>query len=748
MSTKLVTSRSELLSALKAVQGGDTILLADGDYGSLVLDSKYLKNIGIYDIPVAIRALNPGEASFGNIDLKYVQNLDFDGLEVRGTLKAWYNSSDIGIRNSEVTSVHLRNATDVELINNDIGSDQMGIVVLNSSNVKVQNNYIHGVYEDMMRVVGNSGNVLIENNYFYDPVPGRGKHSDNIQMWSEGGKTPHDITIRGNIFYDDPETGATSSQGIFMASPSASGYKNILIEQNLMSVEQPNTIFINSGRNGENVVIQNNSLVTGKGELGAKIQLTGNASHAVTVDGNVAVGYRDVSGSATLGDNHFFGTGAWYYASQDQTNIYQDPDTTSWKGFLPVAGSAIDFGSSYGAQERLKELLAGVENDFGATRLVTEAAGAQSFRGISSSWAELAAFGDDRLALSEGTISLTFEASTVDNKNWYHQRAIIAKDATGLGDGFSAVIDDGTLVIRFEDDTGVQTISHAGLQAGTAYDLTVSFEDGLGRAWLDGNLIGSVETHMDWSDNAAALIVGADNGSTEMDGSRLRSFFSGTISNVRIYDEGMTHKEVSPYNAVREADLALLKAAGDLSKVAAYHGGIETFGNKTSDRVVVENGHDMPLTEGTIVLNFNPDITYGGRGLVAKDSAGLGNGFYAAISGGTLKIVFEDDQGAQTISHSGVERYTDYHLVTSFGDGKASAWLNGELIGTVATQMDWTDNHDQIVLGATTGQSAAGSLSNLKSPYDGTINGLLVLNESMTAQEVAAYIDAHPTLIV
>ena len=56
-----VSDKAGLVSALRVASGGDSIVLADGDYGDVVLSGRYTgKNLGSYDAPVTISSAHPG----------------------------------------------------------------------------------------------------------------------------------------------------------------------------------------------------------------------------------------------------------------------------------------------------------------------------------------------------------------------------------------------------------------------------------------------------------------------------------------------------------------------------------------------------------------------------------------------------------------------------------------------------------------------------------------------------------------
>ena len=250
---------------------------------------------------------------------------------------------------------------------------------------------------------------------------------------------------------------------------------------------------------------------------------------------------------------------------------------------------------------------------------------------------------------------------------------------------------------------------------------------------------------MDWAKNRSDLILGADGGLSKHG---LKSFFSGTIGDLRIYDQGMTYSQLSAHVDARESYLAAVEASKDTAHKVFYHGGITDFKNTVKNAIVTEADDKFATTEGTVALNFRPELVNGGRGLLSRDSAGLGDGFHIAISNGSLVVKFEDDSGTQSLRYEGVERYKDYSVVASFGNGVADVWVNNTHLGQVETNMDWTHNSDSLVLGALNSNSAAGTTSAMHGAYFGALNGVLILDESMTPQELAAYIDAHPLLLV
>jgi hypothetical protein len=180
-------------------------------------------------------------------------------------------------------------------------------------------------------------------------------HSDAIQMFGAKGKTPHDIVIRRNHIWDDFATGAptTAPQGIFISDPGPGGYRNILIEENLVNVRSPNSIYINGGQ--ENVVVRNNTLIPSEGDGGAIIRLaekSGYDNSGTTVTGNVTKLLRDETQRSRIGPNFVYGRNAPLH------RLFSGPGS-QWQDFVPVPPSRFAFGMGFGAEGYLSDLLAG-----------------------------------------------------------------------------------------------------------------------------------------------------------------------------------------------------------------------------------------------------------------------------------------------------------------------------------------------------------------------------------------------------
>ncbi|MFN7224039.1 MAG: right-handed parallel beta-helix repeat-containing protein [Paracoccaceae bacterium] len=333
-----------LRAALTAAVGG-TLVLADGDYGEVEISTAFSP-------PLVLKAARLHRASFSVIRLNGAANVTLDGLRLREGLAVQKGARSIAVLNSRITGTFYCRSVDGLRIDNVESSDgRFGVLFNSVQNFSIKNSYIHHAVEDVMRITGNSYNGLVENNVLAETTGGRPIHPDLIQLFAANGVTPHDLTIRGNLLYDMKNPGETMAQGIFMSDPAKDGYRNILIEDNLLRVASPNSIYINGGQ--ENVIVQHNTLMPA-GTGGAIIRLVGKGgldNSGTIVTGNVVKSILDQTKASQISDNFVYGKAA------DMSTLFSSLDHTRWTSFLPVLGSELD-RSQMGAVRFLNDLQA------------------------------------------------------------------------------------------------------------------------------------------------------------------------------------------------------------------------------------------------------------------------------------------------------------------------------------------------------------------------------------------------------
>jgi len=347
-----VRDAAGLARALAAADGGE-ILLEPGSYGALELR----RPAG----PVTLRAVRPHRAVFTTIRIAGGGNLLFDGIAADKLVAE--RAAGIGLVNAQIRGlVYCRDVRGLRLEGNDIQGDLHAVLLNSVRDFVLRDNLIRDAVEDLLRITGDSRDGLVEYNRFWDMRPGDRRaagggfnHADAIQMFGAKGRTPERITIRRNHIWDDPATGAptVTPQGIFVSDPAAGGYRDILIEENLISVRSVNSIYINGGQ--RNVVVRHNTLIPGQGDGGAIIRLARKAGYdnaGTTVTGNVVKLLNDETRRSRLGPNYIYGRNA------PLARLFSGPGRR-WQDFVPAPGARHALGLGLGAEAYLSDLLAG-----------------------------------------------------------------------------------------------------------------------------------------------------------------------------------------------------------------------------------------------------------------------------------------------------------------------------------------------------------------------------------------------------
>ncbi|MFA7433249.1 MAG: right-handed parallel beta-helix repeat-containing protein [Gemmobacter sp.] len=321
-----VSTAAELDAAIRAANGGDTILLAPGDYGSVSLSQKagFSNTSGI---PVTIASADPdARAVITGLNVNGAQGVTFDNLVFDYTFQSGdpthirpfqvLNSENITITNSlfdgDVASgmsavddgygtgygLGIRGSKSVTISDNEFTTWHRGAVTSQSQDVVFSGNDIHSIRSDGINFSEVQG-VLIEGNHIHNFLasPDSTDHRDFIQFWTNGTKAPNtDIIIRGNIL-DAGEEWWT--QSIFMRNEEVDNgragqemfYRNVLIEDNTIYNGHLHGITVGETdgltiRN--NSVLHVNDLANGlSGAVSIPTIRVSTASTGVTVESNI-----------------------------------------------------------------------------------------------------------------------------------------------------------------------------------------------------------------------------------------------------------------------------------------------------------------------------------------------------------------------------------------------------------------------------------------------------------------------------
>lgn len=269
---------NRLLERLRQAKGGETIQLAAGDYGRLILPSRQFT-------PAV--TLNAAAARFSGIVIR-----DGGGVAVKGGTIVGPGRGSYGVTVQE--------SRDVAIDGMRIRGAHRGIVVGGSEGVRLENNQLVGVIAEGINVAL-SRQIVIRGNRCAEFTPtltvfgadGRrlveGDHPDCIQGWSRPKAPPMaDVLIENNIAQG-------KMQGIFFGNHIRNGvddggFDRVVIRNNQVASMFANAIVLASARNSQ---VVGNTIETIPGAVnpkrpGAKIR----ANLRVTGEGNVVCGNK------------------------------------------------------------------------------------------------------------------------------------------------------------------------------------------------------------------------------------------------------------------------------------------------------------------------------------------------------------------------------------------------------------------------------------------------------------------------
>lgn len=341
---KTVSTLDQLYAALAAARGGETILLAGGEYGHFTLLAKSGFNYA-YPSPVTIASADRQRpAIFTSMDVRDARNLTFDGIRFDyrfqpGTpvhVKPFIisNGDNITIRNSVFDGdvargvspeqdglgygigLVMRASRGSRVEYNEIFGFHRGMTMGAGIDAVIRGNDIHGIRSDGMNFAQMQG-VRIEGNYIhdFDRSTLKSDHADMIQFWTNGTKRPStDITIRGNVLMAGK---GNSTQTIFMRNDQVDRglkgremfYRNVVIEENVIVNGHLHGITLGETAG---VRIRNNTLVRGQAFAQGENRMrkvriprikVAEASTDVEISGNLGAVFQDPQPGWVVADN-------------------------------------------------------------------------------------------------------------------------------------------------------------------------------------------------------------------------------------------------------------------------------------------------------------------------------------------------------------------------------------------------------------------------------------------------------------
>ncbi|WP_169746353.1 right-handed parallel beta-helix repeat-containing protein [Sphingomonas changbaiensis] len=247
-SSIVVRDAASLKAAIAAARGGETILLAPGDYGDVVVAKHQFAK------PLTIQSKDNGDpARFERLEIVSSSNIIVRQVDVGGPLRPGEKDFTAIVRISGADHIRLEKLAVHGSLNGDPEDDGRGAVVVQSQAVTISGSSFRelrvGAVFDKCRSVELSGNsfedmrsdgtdvadswgVRVLGNRFSDFHPRQGDHPDAIQFWMTGkGIGSGDIVIRDNVILQGSGVGP---QGIFVSDARDGKYTGVEISNNLV----------------------------------------------------------------------------------------------------------------------------------------------------------------------------------------------------------------------------------------------------------------------------------------------------------------------------------------------------------------------------------------------------------------------------------------------------------------------------------------------------------------------------------
>jgi hypothetical protein len=310
-----VTDAAGLTRALANARGGDTLLLAPGDYGALDISER------TFTPALVIAAASPG-ARFGRITLDRVQGLTFRDIRLAAQLEpgetdktryiqigrsariAWLGGAVGGTADgnpdNDGIGMSVRGSTDVTVRGVRFHDLYRGAVFASSQKLRVEGNRIETVRSDGFNFVGVQDAVIANNlfrDFFYSKE--RRDHPDFIQFWSRGVGPSSDVTIAGNIMLEGE---GSTAQGIFIDNKTGreggvtqfgEPHRNFTVRNNLYHGSSLHGITLGGITGGR---VENNTIVAVP-DSARRVSINVWRAEGVAVSGNIACGFASGEGS-------------------------------------------------------------------------------------------------------------------------------------------------------------------------------------------------------------------------------------------------------------------------------------------------------------------------------------------------------------------------------------------------------------------------------------------------------------------
>lgn len=180
--------------------------------------------------------------------------------------------------------------------------------------------------------------------------------------------------------------------------------------------------------------------------------------------------------------------------------------------------------------------------------------------------------------------------------------------------------------------------------------------------------------------------------------------------------------------------------------------GVSNFGvefDGVNDALLIEHTQSLELSEGTVSLWFRMDnpSTPDYLSPFSKDASDLGDGghFQILVELSILRVRLQDDTATHIVEFADVQADTWYHVLVTFGSAGLRLYVDGASVASNSHTGGWhdpansLDNHEPLVVGASTGISDPDVHTPLTGYFGGAVDEVVILDYQLTETEAAQF---------
>ena len=325
------------------------------------------------------------------------------------------------------------------------------------------------------------------------------------------------------------------------------------------------------------------------------------------------------------------------------------------------------------------------------------------------------------VSYAQRTISLWFKADSLEGQQVLYEEG-------GIVGGFNLFLDGDQLKLGAWSESRGKWLETPVI-AGEAYQVVLSFDQGILRGYLNGESLGSVATGF-----AAMPAHTADIGVAHMNqDTRFFSVVDDFTPAVALSLNGLASLDSGVATAIGSPTAVASLLQNDSGSALAFNGSGD--GIHILDNTVI-NTDSAGYDKKTIELWFQADRLTGQQ--VIYEQGGTANGLNLYLDDNILNLgawTSNVGQWLQTVAEVG----QTYHVVLQFDNGQLSGYINGNFLGQLTTDFTTIGSHTgDVALGYAKNDTrfSDGILSGDGAYFQGTIEGLNLYNEVISPIQI------------